>query len=302
MSETTVKRDVYSIVTDRIISQLEQGSIPWRKPWSDAGQPRNLITMRPYRGMNVWLLGSLGYELNLFLTFKQVKELGGTVRKGERSHMVVFWRRKPKEMEKNDGEKEIKVVSMLRYYLVFNVAQCDGLPKEKIPVNTREVFSLEQCERIVTEMPQCPPIRFEKHQAFYNREHDYVNMPRLETFKSSEEYYSTLFHELVHSTGHPGRLNRKELMESKGKNTEKYAMEELTAEIGACYLKSYAGLSDDYFKYNVAYIKGWLEGLRNNKRFIFYASSAAQKATDFILHEVRENESEDEQNSQIENN
>src|SRR5580698_1292802 len=96
-TNTGKKQDVYSIITDRIIEQLEQGTIPWRKPWTDAGVPRNFITMRPYRGMNVWLLGSLGYERNYFLTFKQVQELGASVRKGEKAHMVVFWTRKEKE-------------------------------------------------------------------------------------------------------------------------------------------------------------------------------------------------------------
>ena len=151
-------------------------------------------------------------------------------------------------------------------------------------------------------MPQCPPIKYEKHEAFYNRALDYVNMPRMETFKSTDEFYSTLYHELVHSTGHPSRLNRPELMESEGMKSEKYAIEELIAEIGACYLKSYAGLSDDYFKYNVAYIKSWLTELRNNKRLIFYASSGAQKATDFILHVTGEHESTHEEEQEVTNN
>ena len=127
-------------------------------------------------------------------------------------------------------------------------------------------------------------------------------MPRVETFKSSDEFYSTLYHELVHSTGHPSRLNRPELMESEGMKSKKYAIEELIAEIGACYLKSYVGLSDDYFKYNVAYIKNWLTELRNNKRFIFYASSGAQKATDFILHINSENESVHEEEQVLHTN
>ena len=290
MEETNVKRDVYSIVTDRIISQLEQGVIPWRKPWVDAGIPRNFITMRPYRGMNIWMLASLGYERNYFLSFKQVQDLGASVRKGEKGHMVVFWQKKEQDVE--EGAANPKVKYILRYYLVFNIAQCDNIPKEKIPGNVGRACTIEQCELIVDEMPQCPPIKYEKHEAFYNRAEDYVNMPRIETFKSSPEFYSTLYHELVHSTGHPSRLNRSELMESKGKNSEKYAIEELIAEIGACYLKSYVGLSDEYFMYNVAYIKSWLEGLRDNKRFIFYASSAAQRAADFILHIKSENESE----------
>src|SRR5829696_3404640 len=129
-NQTTRKADVYQIVTDRIIQQLEQGIIPWLKPWTEAGVPQNLISRRPYRGINVWLLASLNYRQNFFLTFKQVKELGGTVRKGERSNMVVF--RKWEEKE-DKGTGEMKKVPLLRYYSVFNVAQCEGMPEEMIP-------------------------------------------------------------------------------------------------------------------------------------------------------------------------
>src|ERR1035441_4380026 len=97
-TDTAKKKDVYTIVTDRIIEQLEQGTIPWRTPWTSAGVPCNFITMRPYRGMNVWMLASLGYGRNYFLSFKQVQDLGASVRKGEKGHMVVFWQKKEQEM------------------------------------------------------------------------------------------------------------------------------------------------------------------------------------------------------------
>src|ERR1700722_2685786 len=124
MEQTAVKRDVHSIITDRIISQLEMGVVPWRYPWVKAGAPKNFITKNSYRGMNIWLLANLGYEHNYFLTFKQITELGVSVRKGERGHFVVFWKKKEKEVQKRDGTKENKMVSVLRYYVVFNIAQC----------------------------------------------------------------------------------------------------------------------------------------------------------------------------------
>lgn len=277
-----IQTDVYSIVTNRIIEHLEKGVVPWQKTWTEAGLPKNLITGKPYRGINVWLLSSLNYPQNSFLTFKQVKDLGGTVKKGEQAQEVIFW----KWVERQDQEtKEMEKIPLLRYYNVFNIAQCDGIPKDKLPpVIERNNNHLEACEKIINEMPKRPNIRYKEQRAYYNRLDDSINMPKMETFDRSENFYGTLFHELVHSTGHNERLNRKELLESKGFRTEDYAVEELTAEMGASYLKSQAGIPIEQLENNAAYIQGWLERLKNDKKFIVYASSQAQKATDYILN------------------
>lgn len=281
--------DVYAIVTNRIIEHLEKGVIPWHQPWTDAGLPKNMITRKNYRGINVWLLASLKYPQNYYLTFKQVRDLGGTVKKGEKAQEVIFWKWLEKE---NNETKEIKKIPLLRYYNVFNIDQCTGIPKEKLPlVIERKNNPIEACEKIITEMLKRPDIRHDEHRAYYNKAQDFVNMPKVETFLNSESYYGTLFHELVHSTGHNERLNRIELTNSKGFRTQEYAVEELTAEMGASYLKSYAGIPIEQLENNAAYIQGWLERLKNDKRFIVHSSAQAQKATDFILN-VRNEEKE----------
>jgi len=274
--------DVYGIVNDRIIEHLENGVIPWQQPWTEAGLPKNLVTGKNYRGINVWLLNTLNYSQNSFLTFKQVKDLDGSVKKGEKAQVVVFWKWVEKE-NKETGEKE--KAPILRYYKVFNIDQCAGIPKEKLPpVVEKNNKPLETCEKIVNEMPKCPDIRHKEHSAFYNKSEDFVNVPRMEAFKDSESYYSTLFHELVHSTGHNERLNRKELITNKAFGSEDYAREELTAEMGASYLKSYAGIPIKKLENNAAYIQSWLKRLKEDKRFIVHASAQAQKATDYILN------------------
>ncbi|MBI5538551.1 MAG: DUF1738 domain-containing protein [Bacteroidia bacterium] len=281
--------DVYEIVTNRIIEHLENGVIPWQKPWTDAGHPKNLITGKDYRGINVWLLSTLNYAQNYFLTFKQVKELGGTVKKGEKSQEVIFWKWLEKE---NEADGKTKKIPLLKYYNVFNIDQCDGIPIEKIPPKIeRQNDPIETCEKIINEMPKRPDIRTKEQQAYYHKIEDYINMPKTESFVSSESYYGALFHELVHSTGHQERLDRRELTQSKGFKTNDYAVEELTAEMGASYLKSFAGIPIEQLENNAAYIQGWLERLKKDKKFIVYASAQAQKATDYILN-VRNEERE----------
>jgi antirestriction protein ArdC len=281
--------DVYTIVTNRIIELLEKGVIPWQQPWTEAGIPKNLITGKNYRGINVWLLNSLNYAQNSFLTFKQVQDLGASIKKGEKANLVVFWKWLEKE---NIETKEVERIPLLRYYNVFNIDQCTGIPKEKLPqVIESKIDPIEACEKIITEMPKKPDIRHVEQRAYYNRSEDYVNLPRTETFKTSENYYATLFHELVHSTGHSDRLNRRELTDSKGFNSQDYAVEELTAEMGASYLKSYAGIPIEKLDNNASYIQSWLERLKNDKQFIVHSSAQAQKATDFILN-IRNEEKE----------
>jgi len=281
--------DVYTIVTNRIIELLEKGVIPWQQPWTEAGIPKNLITGKHYRGINVWLLNSLNYAQNSFLTFKQVHDLGASIKKGEKANLVVFWKWIEKE---NKETKEIERKPLLRYYNVFNIDQCTGIPKEKLPqVIESKIDPIEACEKIITEMPKRPDIRHDDQRAYYDRLQDYVNLPRTETFKTSEDYYSTLFHELLHSTGHSDRLNRRELLDSKGFNSQDYAIEELTAEMGASYLKSFAGIPIEKLENSAAYIQSWLERLKKDRKCLVYASSQAQNATDYILN-VRSEEKE----------
>ena len=285
--------DVYSIVTSRIIDQLEKGTVPWQQPWADAGIPRNFISRRPYRGINIMLLSCLGYEHNLFLTHNQLQELGGHVRKGEKAHMAIFWNYievsvsdKSRDNRDDKQKADSKKVPYLRYYSVFNIAQCEGIPAEKIPSEISRVLSpIPFCEEIAEKMPLRPLIKQSKEQrAYYNPMRDYVNMPKFSSFDSAESYYATLFHELVHSTGHHSRLNRRDLMRMEEFNREEaYSHEELVAEIGSCYLLSFAGVTSQ-IEQSAGYIDGWLGKLRGDRKFIFSAATGAQKATDYILN------------------
>ncbi len=283
METTTEQRlDVYALVNNRIIEQLELGKIPWQQPWTAAGLPQNLISKKPYRGINVWLLASLTYSQNYFLTFKQLKELGGMVKKGEKGCPVVFWQIDEVLDEKKE---QMKKRSLLRYYSVFNVSQCEGIPENKIPKAVEyENNSVTECERIIEEMPKCPRIKYGEHQAYYHPLHDYVNMPPIGSFRNSDSFYSVLFHELVHSTGHMSRLNRKGITEISSFGSLNYSFEELIAELGACYLNSLTGISPKIFRNNAAYIQGWLRKFKDDKRFLISAAAHSQKAVDFILN------------------
>ncbi|MBN9483120.1 MAG: hypothetical protein BGO70_01130 [Bacteroidetes bacterium 43-93] len=280
-------KDVYTIINEKIIEQLEKGTAPWRNPWHTAGLPKNLITDRQYRGINLILLASMGYEQNYFLTYKQLTELGGSVKKDEKGHMVAFWNFPDREAENTDAIEEVQEPrkrATLRYYTVFNIAQCENIPADKLPVlQEREFNPISACERIVAGMPQCPVIKHKEASAYYNPLQDYVNMPRQKSFESEEAYYSTLFHELVHSTGHHSRLARKDLIEMAEFGSDAYSHEEFVAEIGTCYFQSFTGI-ESRFEQSAAYIKGWLWKLKNDKRFIFSASAQAQKAADYILN------------------
>jgi len=276
-------KDVYQLVTNRILEQLEKGIIPWRKTWTDAGLPQNLITRKPYRGLNVWLLASLGYSQNFFLTYQQLKELGGKVKQDEKPYLVVYF----KWIEVDDlkgGEKQKK--PFLRYFKVYNVAQCDGIKQELIPTILKPNHPIEDCKFIVESMPNLPLIVFRNNDPYYHPEGDYINMPVIGQFDSSEAYYVTLFHELIHSTGHKSRLNRKELMEKHRFGSEQYAIEELTAEFGSCYIQSIAGLKEGIEENSTAYIQNWYAVLKKNPRMAVYAGSQAQKAVDFVLNNV----------------
>lgn len=284
-TNSKTKIDIYQMVTDRIIQKLEEGIIPWQQPWTEAGLPKNLISQKAYTGINVLLLASMGFSRNYFLTFKQVQELGGTVNKGEKSIPVIFW----KWSEKEDPQtKELMKVSMIRYYTVFNVDQCTGIPEDKIPkvVNNNCEVQMGELEAIIEDMPNKPLVRHLSSQAYYHPKEDYISMPLMNCFKDVESYWGTLFHELIHFTGHQSRLNRKEIVEWTNFGSESYSQEELVAEIGACYLKSHCGIDTKHFENNVAYIQNWLTKLKNDKRFIIFASAKAQRAVDYILNKT----------------
>ena len=235
------------------------------------------------------LLNSYDFSHNRFLTWKQIKTIGGSVLKGEKGIFVIFTKMIEKEVMRN-GKTEKEKKSFLRYYKVFNIEQCKDIPVEFLPKENKELVPLLECAAIVEGMKDVPKIVHKKAEAFYVPSEDYINMPKMKTFKSSEDYYGTLFHELIHATGHQSRLARKEVYENNQFGSEPYSQEELVAEIGSCYLKSYSGLSIADMSNNAAYIRNWLDVLKADNRMIIKAASKGQQAVEYILNPKVEEE------------
>jgi len=282
------------MVTERIIQKMndaitaiengEQGIAPWNRPWFQAGMPKNLIRKQNYRGINVFMLSMLGYASPYFVTFNQAKELGGTIKKGQKGCPVVFWNWV--EMTKDQSGKKLdkpKKIPFLRYYTVFNVDQCEGF-EEKIPVvETRKFNPIQDAEKIIANMQNKPEMTHNEARAYYRPSTDEVNMPKKELFKDEASYYSTAFHELVHSTGHATRLNRSEVTEGNSFGSHKYSAEELVAEMGAVYLCNEIGL-ETTFENSIAYLKSWLKKFKDDTKMLVTASGKSQKAVDYILN------------------
>ncbi len=275
------RASVYEQITERIIALLEKGTVPWRKPWNvKSGIPRNLVSGKPYRGINVFLLHAMHYESPFWLTFKQAQELGGTVRRGAKACPVVFWKKFEVE-DQQTGEKE--KVRLMRLYHVFNVAQCDGLIRESVPVVETPLNTPTKPEEIVAFMPKRPEIKHGMRGAYYSPGADMVAMPERARFETEAGYYATLFHELIHSTGHTSRLSRPTLTESAGFGSNPYCKEELIAEMGAAFLCGQAEIAEQTLENSAAYLKSWMEQLQNDKTLIVQAAAQAQKAADFVL-------------------
>lgn len=278
-------KSVYEMVTDRIIKQLENGVIPWEKPWTGIRSGAyNRITKKPYSLLNQMLLKHEGE----YATFKQWQELGGHVRKGAKSEIVVFWKMQPIEEIKEDGTKEVKQIPLLRYFNVFHISQVDGV-KPLSADDLNDIEPIEKAEHILHDYWSREDITIEHiigDRAYYSPSCDLIHLPLFEQFKDANEYYSTAFHESVHSTMKQSRCNRAE--ERKGKlvafGSNEYSKEELVAEIGSANLMNIIGIeSQKSFRNNAAYIQNWLSVLKNDVKFIVSASSKAEKAVKYIL-------------------
>ena len=273
---------IYKEITDRIIAQMESGIIPWQKPWISNSKAISRSTGKPYSLLNQMLLGRPGE----YLTFKQCQEAGGKVKKGEKSSMVVFWKWIEQEDEETGEKKE---VPFLRYFNVFHIDQCEGISAKH---TTETAFPdgaepLEAAQDIIYDYLSREGVKLshqEGDRAFYRPATDEVVLPIRKQFVSTAEYYSTVFHELTHSTGHSSRLNR--LNRPSFFGTEDYSKEELVAEIGAATLINHVGLETSAsFRNNAAYIQNWLAVLKDDKRFIVSAAGKAEKAVALILNQ-----------------
>ncbi|MCK9268045.1 MAG: zincin-like metallopeptidase domain-containing protein [Alkaliphilus sp.] len=268
-----MKKTVYEIVTEKIIEKLEKGTIPWRTPWNSKPAV-NWNTQRAYNGINAILLDPGEYA-----TFNQIREAGGKVKKGEKSQLVVFW----KWIEKENDDGKTDKIPFLRYYNVFEIStQCEGLTSRRKDTEEYNHDPIEAAEAITAGYANSPEIKFAPGRAYYRPSDDFISVPELKDYKKPEEYYSTLFHEMIHSTGNKTRLDRKGITEIAAFGSETYSKEELVAEIGAAMLCGKAQIENATIENSAAYIKSWMRKLKEDSRLIVTAASQAQKAADYI--------------------
>lgn len=272
-------KDVYQEITDQIVLALEQGTAPWVKPWASCGSPRNAITGREYSGINTILLSMTPFASPLWLTFKQAKDVGGNVRKGEHGTRVVFFKPfKVKDVNASgDGDDVEKTIPLLRTFTVFNVSQIENLPdKFSIPVKPEiDHFSDNaEAERLL----DLASIEHGHTRACFIPSIDAIHLPDKLAFKSIPDYYATALHELTHWTGHKYRLAR----DFSGRfGSSAYAFEELIAELGAAFSCAHCGVDGQL--QHASYIASWIKVLKGDKKAIFTASSAARKATEYLI-------------------
>ena len=282
--------DIYEIITDRIVNELEKGIIPWEKPWVGTSGAVKHTSGEPYSLLNQFLLGKDGE----WLSYKQAIAEGGCVKKGEKGSIVVFWTFIDKKTDKldKDGNPVIEHIPYLRYYTVFHIDQCEGIKPKWAKERFESNKPIEDAQKLFDEYTAREGIKvYTGNRAFYRPSDDSITLPALDTFKRIEEYYSTAYHESIHSTGAKERLNRDGITLRTGFGSDNYSKEELVAEIGACVLLNKIGIeTKSTFRNNTAYIQNWLGALKNDKRFIVSASSKAEKAVKYFLGEIAKEE------------
>ena len=277
--------NVYDVITERIIEQMEHGEIPWEKPWVGNDSIVSHATGKGSSLLNQILLGKPGE----YATFKQVQDEGGHVKKGAKSKVVVFWTILQKENE--NGEQES--IPFLKYSRVFHLDDCEGVKAKYIknePLKDNQ--TIEKAQSILDGYINRESIKLEHSEeggAYYRPSADMIHLPKIGQFTSSEAYYDTAFHECVHSTGAEKRLNRTGITGWAHFGSEVYSKEELIAEIGACTIVHMLGMeTKSTFRNNAAYIQNWLKVLKNDKRLLVTASTAASKAVNFIMGTVEQ--------------
>ena len=278
-------KNVYQMVTDRIIAELEKGVVPWAKPWAGVRSGAySRSTGKPYSLLNQMLLGRPGE----YLTWTQIKEAGGSVRKGEKSSFVVFWKQHiTKETDPTTGEEKEKKIPFLRYYNVFHIDQCEGISAKYKAGDFTPAQPIETAEEISADYIRREGVilrNVKGDRACYSPLSDTVTLPLMEQFPQIAEYYSTMFHELTHSTGHKSRLDRFTSGAAAAFGSGDYGREELVAEIGAAQILNICGIeTPGSFRNSAAYIKNWLDAIRGDNRLIVSAAGKAEKAVSLIL-------------------
>jgi len=269
-------KDIQQAVTDQIITALESGTAPWRKPWKGSASPHNATTGKAYQGINWFLLSMVGG--GSFLTYKQAQSLGGNVKKGEKGNPIIFWN----VVEKTKANGDIGKSAFLKGYTVFSVSQCEGLtlPAPEVDGVTIPFVPIERAEETIARTNA--QISHGGNRAFYRPATDQIQMPDKEAFLSPNEYYSTAFHELAHWTGHTSRLARKGIEDVAAFGSATYSKEELVAEMGAAFLCAEHGI-DSTLENSAAYLQGWIKALKGDSSLAISAAGAASKAANFIL-------------------
>ena len=281
------------MVTDRIIEQMQKGIIPWRKPWHGAQATGEDVAIsyasrRAYSQINQWLLGNVPGE---YLTYKQIQEAGGRIKKGEKAQFVVFYTKYEfKVKDEKTGEEKLNSIPVLRYYNVWHLAQTEGIKSKIVPGEKVEVESDGLAEKVIADYIQRTGLSFHNdrpsNRAYYAPGVDEVVVPMPNQFSRMSEYYSTTFHELTHSTMKADRCNRKTENEGAFFGNENYSREELVAEMGSAMLLSRCGIeTPKTFQNSVAYLKSWIKALKNDMKMIIWAASRAEKAASFIWGE-----------------
>jgi len=292
-----MKADVYTRITDKIVSDLEQGVRTWLKPWN-AEHAAGRITRplrhngQPYNGINILMLWATaverGFAAPIWMTFKQAKELGAHVRKGEKGSLVVYANTITRtELDVDTGKEEERDIPFMKGYSVFNVEQVEGLPAHFYAVAEPQLDPVERIDHAEKFFAATSAdIRHGGNQAYYAVGSDHVQMPPFEAFRDAESYYATLAHEMSHWTRHASRLDRD--FGRKRFGDEGYAMEELVAELGSAFLAADLGIAPEVREDHAAYIGSWLKVLKNDKRAIFTAAAHAQRAADFLHGQQKE--------------
>lgn len=276
------KTNIYDMVTERIIEELDKGIIPWFKPWTGTAGAWSRATGRPYSLLNQWLMPTGEYA-----TFNQIKKEGGHVNKGSKGYPVVFF--KPMQIEEQDketGETKTKTIPVLRYYTVFNIAEQTDLEpkhnKEEIATTAEPLEMLENIKQGYINREHLTFRSMKTNKACYSPMSDTVTVPLIEQFDTTGGYYSTVFHELAHSTGHASRLNRLNVLAHFG--SDDYGKEELIAEITAAAVLNETGIETTAtMKNTAAYIQNWRNAIKADNKMVVHASSKAQKAFELIM-------------------
>lgn len=272
--------EIYEMITERITRELKKGKVPWLKPWTGSAGALSRQTGKPYSWLN-----QLAMPAGEYATFNQIKKEGGKVNKGAKSYPIVFWKLYTKEVENAEGETEEKTIPVLRYYRVFNIEEDTDLEPKRTVENIETAHTIDELERVKNGYINKYNIGFteeEGDRAFYVPALDSVTVPKMEQFPKTAEYYSTVFHELAHSTGHKSRLNRLNMTAHFG--TCDYSREELVAELTACGIMHEMGEeTSSSFRNSTAYIQSWLKALENDSKMIVWASGRAEKAFDMIM-------------------